>query len=48
MENHIQFTSLIYLSSSQTCFKPSSINIVDIFTFSCALSALSLTNNIFN
>ncbi|NFB54969.1 PTS fructose transporter subunit IIA [Clostridium botulinum] len=34
MENYIQFTSLIYLSSSQTCFKPSCINIVAIFTFS--------------
>ncbi|NFM16146.1 PTS fructose transporter subunit IIA [Clostridium sporogenes] len=34
MENYNQFTSLIYFSSSQTCFKPSSINTVDIFTFS--------------
>ncbi|NFL95072.1 PTS fructose transporter subunit IIA [Clostridium botulinum] len=33
MENYSQFTSLIYLSSSQTCLKPSSINIADIFTF---------------
>ncbi|NFE79072.1 PTS fructose transporter subunit IIA [Clostridium sporogenes] len=34
MENHSQFTSLIYFSSSQTYLKPSSINTVAIFTFS--------------
>ncbi|AUM94591.1 PTS fructose transporter subunit IIA [Clostridium sporogenes] len=34
MENHSQFTYLIYFSSSQTYLKPSSINIVAIFTFS--------------
>ncbi|NFM29851.1 PTS fructose transporter subunit IIA [Clostridium botulinum] len=34
MENYSQFTSLIYFSSYQTCLKPSSINIVAIFTFS--------------
>ncbi|AXG92075.1 PTS fructose transporter subunit IIA [Clostridium botulinum] len=33
MGNYSQFTSLIYFSSSQTCLKPSSINIVAIFTF---------------
>ncbi|AVQ44895.1 PTS fructose transporter subunit IIA [Clostridium botulinum] len=34
MENHSQFTSLIYFSSSQAYLKPSSINIVAIFAFS--------------